>query len=211
MAGDTDVTSIWDLPEEIRNLISGGVAGILAKSVVAPLDRIKIMFQVSPAEFRLRKVPRVVQTIIEQEGLSALWRGNTATMLRVFPYAGIQFMMFDFCKKEILSDRENLHLNDSVHDNFRNKEILDDVEESLCQGEHQRSALTPLESLFAGSIAGVTSVLATYPLDLTRAQLAILRKTEGGSKQGFIYVIRSTVCKRVSGKFFVLLTKAFSV
>ena len=41
--------------------------------------------------------------------------------------------------------------------------------------------LSPLESLFAGMAAGVVSVIATYPLDLTRAQLAVLKMKKGGS------------------------------
>mmetsp|Transcript_13762 Transcript_13762/g.28963 ORF Transcript_13762/g.28963 Transcript_13762/m.28963 type:complete len:287 (+) Transcript_13762:37-897(+) len=36
--------------------------------------------------------------------------------------------------------------------------------------------LTPLESLIGGMVAGTVSVLCTYPLDLARAQLAVLRK-----------------------------------
>ena len=83
------------LPKELRNICAGGVAGMVAKSVVAPLERIKILYQVSAETFRLREVPVVAKHIIEREGIKALWKGNTATMLRVFPYSGIQFMVFE--------------------------------------------------------------------------------------------------------------------
>ena len=78
--------TIHNLPKEIRNLLCGGVAGMIAKSVVAPMDRIKIMYQVTTAEFRLRDVPKVAWNIIEKEGWQALWKGNLVTMIRVFPY-----------------------------------------------------------------------------------------------------------------------------
>ncbi len=39
-----------------------------------------------------------------------------------------------------------------------------------------KGGLTPLESLIGGMVAGTVSVLCTYPLDLARAQLAVLRK-----------------------------------
>jgi len=176
----TKIRTMQNLPEEIRNLIAGGLAGMMAKSVVAPLDRIKIMYQVSDVKFHLRRVPSVVLEIIHQEGIRALWRGHTATILRVFPYAGIQFMTFDYCKKMILSKRNK---NDYIE-----KDELDKT--------HNKHGLMPFESLLAGSFAGVSSVILTYPLDLTRAQLAILREAEAGKKQGFGYVIKSTVKRR---------------
>ncbi|KAG8690667.1 hypothetical protein FRC09_011895, partial [Ceratobasidium sp. 395] len=40
----------WD--HIIRTGIAGGTAGCIAKTVVAPLDRVKILFQTSNPEFR---------------------------------------------------------------------------------------------------------------------------------------------------------------
>ena len=42
-------------------------------------------------------------SIVEKEGWPALWKGNTATMMRVFPYSGIQFMVFDYCKGHMIT------------------------------------------------------------------------------------------------------------
>ena len=96
------ITKLQSLPKAARNLLAGGLAGMIAKSFVAPIDRIKILYQVTSAQFRLRDVPRVAYSIIEKEGWAALWKGNTATMIRVFPYSGIQFMVFDYCKTYFL-------------------------------------------------------------------------------------------------------------
>ena len=84
------------LPKEIRNILAGGVAGMSAKSVVAPVDRIKILYQVSSAKFHLRDISQVARNIINSEGLGALWKGNTATMVRVFPYRSV--MLRIVCK-----------------------------------------------------------------------------------------------------------------
>lgn len=65
-----------------KNHTTGGLAGMLAKSVVAPVDRIKILFQVSSEPFSLRKVFNLMQRIHREEGLGGLWKGNSATMLR---------------------------------------------------------------------------------------------------------------------------------
>jgi hypothetical protein len=93
-------------PKEIRNIIAGGLAGMIAKSIVAPFDRIKILYQVSSAEFHILALPSIAKKIVEREGLKALWKGNTATLIRVFPYSGIQFMVFDRCKTFLLREQE---------------------------------------------------------------------------------------------------------
>jgi len=76
---------------------------MMAKSVVAPIDRSKILFQVTNEPYKLSKVPKLMSSIVKSSGMSALWKGNGAQMLRIFPYAGIQFATFDFLKNTSLS------------------------------------------------------------------------------------------------------------
>lgn len=167
------------LPIEIRNLLSGGVAGMVAKSVVAPIDRIKILYQVSSAEFHVWKIPTVMRNIVHNEGFQALWKGNMATMIRVFPYSGVQFMTFDRCKLFFLHEHERGHYVSLVSD-------------------HSKWGLTPVESLISGMVAGTVSVVVTYPLDLTRAQLAVLRRHnhDGLPTKGFLSVLTDNYKQR---------------
>jgi hypothetical protein len=163
----------YKLPNELRDLLAGGIAGMLAKTVVAPVDRIKILYQVTSIPFQMRDMPHVISRIIRTEGVTALWRGNGATLLRVFPYAGIQFMVFNRCKSHFIS----------THDHGESK--------SEEEKEYQEKwGLSPVESLISGSAAGAVSVLFTYPLDLTRAQLAVSKKQRNGKYQfGFLEVL----------------------
>ena len=40
-----------------------------------------------------------MNTIIKEEGgINRLWRGNTSTLLRIAPYAAVQFAVYDFLK-----------------------------------------------------------------------------------------------------------------
>mmetsp|Transcript_24077 Transcript_24077/g.58142 ORF Transcript_24077/g.58142 Transcript_24077/m.58142 type:complete len:529 (-) Transcript_24077:397-1983(-) len=178
---DALLSAIRSLPKEARNLLAGGLAGMTAKTFVAPIDRIKILYQVTSAHFRLRDVPRVAMSIIEKEGPAALWKGNTATMIRVFPYSGIQFMVFDYCKVHFLGERKR---KSSGYNNSGSnagttlpKKLTIRNKGSGSDGTQKAKAgLTPRESLESGMVAGTMSVLCTYPLDLARAQLAVLRK-----------------------------------
>mmetsp|Transcript_2787 Transcript_2787/g.6545 ORF Transcript_2787/g.6545 Transcript_2787/m.6545 type:complete len:382 (+) Transcript_2787:57-1202(+) len=169
------------LPKEIRNLLAGGMAGMVAKSVVAPFDRIKILYQISSAEFHIQNVPKVALKIYRTEGLQALWKGNTATMIRVFPYSGIQFMIFDRCKTFLLREQEMEYIQ---------LKSIDPTTPKPTWG------LTPMQSLMSGMLAGASSVCVTYPLDLTRAQLAVLRRKNDAPNQRFYQVIAKNYTNR---------------
>jgi hypothetical protein len=48
--------------------------------------------QVSPVkQFSFSKAFRFIVRTYQTEGMLALWRGNSATLLRIIPYAAVQF------------------------------------------------------------------------------------------------------------------------
>ncbi|KAG8454922.1 hypothetical protein GDO86_001225 [Hymenochirus boettgeri] len=131
----------------LNSLMSGAFAGAVAKTAVAPLDRTKIIFQVSSNRFSAKEAYRLIYRTYLNEGFLSLWRGNSATMVRVIPYAAIQFCTHEQYKK----------LFGSIYG-------------------FQGSALTPIPRLLAGSLAGTTATVLTYPLDLVRARMAVTPK-----------------------------------
>uniref|UniRef100_A0A8C9UP65 Solute carrier family 25 member 42 n=1 Tax=Spermophilus dauricus TaxID=99837 RepID=A0A8C9UP65_SPEDA len=141
------VSSKRDHRQVLSSLLSGALAGALAKTAVAPLDRTKIIFQVSSKRFSAKEAFRLLYFTYLNEGFLSLWRGNSATMVRVVPYAAIQF---------------------SAHEEY--KRILGRY--YGFRGE----ALPPWPRLLAGALAGTTAASLTYPLDLVRARMAVTPK-----------------------------------
>ncbi|XP_047079363.1 mitochondrial carrier protein CoAc2-like [Lolium rigidum] len=129
------------LPLAVRELIAGGVAGGVAKSAVAPLERVKILLQTRRAEFRGSGLVGSFRTIYRTEGPLGFYRGNGASVARIVPYAALHYMAYEEYRRWIILGFPNVE-----------------------QG--------PILDLVAGSIAGGTAVICTYPLDLVRTKLA---------------------------------------
>ncbi|KAF7975440.1 hypothetical protein HWV62_9575 [Athelia sp. TMB] len=71
-----------------------------AKTVVAPLDRVKILFQTANPDFQKyagtwHGAYRAGRDIYKVSGIRGLLQGHSATLLRVFPYAAVQFMAYE--------------------------------------------------------------------------------------------------------------------
>jgi len=98
-----------------------------------------------------------MRTIYSQDGTVGLFRGHSATLLRIFPYAAIKFLAYEQIRAVII----------------RNK-----------------TQETPLRRLLSGSLAGVTSVFFTYPLEVIRVRLAF------ETKQG-AHSTLSSICRQI--------------
>ncbi|KAF2255620.1 mitochondrial carrier protein-like protein LEU5 [Trematosphaeria pertusa] len=128
----------------VKSGLAGGMAGCAAKTVVGPLDRVKILFQTGNPLFakyagHWSGLPAAVREIYGQNGIPGLFKGHSATLLRIFPYAGIKFLAYEQIRHIVIN------------------------------GRHQE---TPARRFISGSLAGMCSVFFTYPLEVIRVRLA---------------------------------------
>jgi solute carrier family 25 (adenine nucleotide translocator) protein 4/5/6/31 len=129
----------------------GGVSGAIAKTITAPIERVKLIIQTQDANPRIRsgEVPRYTgivncfTRVYREQGILAFWRGNFTNVIRYFPTQAFNFAFKDTFKKMFPS--------------FNPKT------------EFFKFFLVQMAS---GALAGAGSLCIVYPLDYARTRLA---------------------------------------
>ena len=92
----------------VLELATGGLAGACAKTVIAPGDRIKILYQVNSARnFTYKKGWKTAKNVVRHHGPMGLWRGHGATLLRVIPSSAISYYTFEVYSRAIRRFRQD--------------------------------------------------------------------------------------------------------
>lgn len=158
MATSTPVSTVVSATNEAKrdpvvsfflDLAAGGMAGGISKTVVAPIERVKLILQTQDASTQITKETRykgifdAFRRIPAEQGMASLWRGNLANVIRYFPTQALNFAFKDKYKKLFV----------------------------------RHNPKTDFWKFFAGNLAsggaaGATSLLFVYPLDFARTRLA---------------------------------------
>jgi len=78
-------------------LFAGGVAGMVAAAIVYPLEVVKTMLTLYPDE--CSSIPEALRKVFRTGGIGALYRGLGPTLVAMFPYVGVEFMVYETLKK----------------------------------------------------------------------------------------------------------------
>lgn len=138
---------------KVDTLLAGGIAGGCARTITAPLDRVKILMQTqrltsAGAEDKYKGLWQSLVRIYKEDGVRSYWRGNLANCVRVVPYSATQFMTFAHCKDHV------------------------------CQYTGKEHPTVP-ERLCCGAIAGMMASFVTHPLDVVRTRMAVQPELQG--------------------------------
>ncbi|KAK8597578.1 hypothetical protein V6N13_094981 [Hibiscus sabdariffa] len=91
----SDVSFVDCLPVYVKELIAGGTAGAIAKTTIAPLERIKILLQTRTDGFQSLGVCQSLRKVLKHEGVMGFYKGNGASVIRIIPYAALHFMTYE--------------------------------------------------------------------------------------------------------------------
>jgi len=164
-----------------KDWMAGGVSAGISKTIVAPIERVKLLIQTQDANPKIAsgEVPRYTgivncfSRVSKEQGVAALWRGNLANVIRYFPTQAFNFAFKDFFK--------------SIFPRYNQKK-----EFWKWFGVNMAS----------GGLAGAASLLIVYPLDFARTRLgADVGKAGEREFNGLVDCLSKTVKK---GGFFSL-------
>lgn len=145
-------------PNENRNmkkfaadLAAGGTAGGISKTIVAPIERVKLLLQTQDANPLIKsgEVPRYTgivncfSRVAREQGIGSFWRGNLANVIRYFPTQAFNFAFKDTIKKQFPKYDPKTQFSQFF-----------------------------MANLASGGLAGACSLLIVYPLDFARTRLA---------------------------------------
>jgi solute carrier family 25 (adenine nucleotide translocator) protein 4/5/6/31 len=137
--------------EFLKDFLRGGVVAGISKTVVAPIERVKLLLQVQDASSQIKpedKYKGIVDCfarVTKEQGFASLWRGNTANVIRYFPTQAFNFAFKDTYK--ILFNTKGVD---------KNKEKLKFLGLNIA----------------SGGFAGATTGFIVYPIDMARTRLA---------------------------------------
>jgi solute carrier family 25 phosphate transporter 23/24/25/41 len=93
------------LKKQLLGFGVGAFSGVIAKTITAPLERLKVIYQVqtNPPPMLV-----VIRDIWKESGWRGFFRSNGANLIKIAPEMGIKFWTFEYLKSCFAEDEENL-------------------------------------------------------------------------------------------------------
>uniref|UniRef100_A0A5F8GID3 ADP/ATP translocase n=1 Tax=Monodelphis domestica TaxID=13616 RepID=A0A5F8GID3_MONDO len=88
-----------------KDFLAGGIAAAISKTVVAPIERVKLLLQVQHASKQIaadkqyKGIMDCIVRIPKEQGMLSFWQGNLANVIRYFPTQALNFAFKDKYKQ----------------------------------------------------------------------------------------------------------------
>ncbi|OVA08167.1 Mitochondrial carrier protein [Macleaya cordata] len=155
-----------------KDLIAGAVMGGMVHTIVAPIERAKLLLQTQESNLaivngrnkRFKGMFDCIVRTIKEEGVISLWRGNGSSVIRYYPSVALNFSLKDLYKNILRSE-----------------------------GSHGHQFMSGAPANFvAGAAAGCTTLIIIYPLDIAHTRLAAdIGKTDARQFRGICHFLTS--------------------
>jgi len=154
----------------MTHLVAGFCGGALSRTVTSPLNVVQVRKMTNQLTNQCKLVPSLVK-IAKNEGIKALFAGNTTMMLRYGPSKGLNFATFHFFnsnlhafvekrrEKKRATETFTTTSNHGGNHNNRRRKRKEEVEV-----EKKKDSEISIKML-AGALCGVSACLLLYPLD----------------------------------------------
>ncbi|CAL9123976.1 unnamed protein product [Musa textilis] len=152
-----------------RDVVAGAVMGGMVHTVVAPIERAKLLLQTQESNAallgrgrRFRGMIDCIARTVREEGVLSLWRGNGTGVLRYYPSVALNF---------------------SLKDLYRTM---------LKGGEADQFMSIAASNFMAGAAAGCTTLVIIYPLDIAHTRLAAdIGRTDSRQFRGICHFLHT--------------------
>jgi len=95
----------------LKNFLAGGVAGAISRTLTAPLERLKILYQVNyKGASNPPNIINGLKEVIEKDGVRGLFRGNFVNCCKATPDTSIKFAVFELFKQMLRGGDESVTL-----------------------------------------------------------------------------------------------------
>lgn len=194
----------WAPSEMSRRFVAGGTAGVAACALAYPLDLLRTL---RAAHVGAEKPPGVVATLMgiaRREGPSGLYRGLGATLAQVGPSLAINYTAYEtFRAAWVKSAAAKARAEAAGAGGARGVDanapgasyVSEDADGPDDAVPH---APGPIASLVCGSMAGLVSSTATFPLDLVRRRIQVAPK----GSASYLGVVRSVLLENGPAGFY---------
>jgi solute carrier family 25 phosphate transporter 23/24/25/41 len=71
---------------------------VLSRTITSPLERLKILRQVTTAEYKNLTIMQSFAFMYKEEGFKGFFKGNGTNMARVAPFSALEFFFYEFYK-----------------------------------------------------------------------------------------------------------------